>query len=442
MESLIDHALELWEYIKESIAGAAGALVEPDILLQIALIAVAYSVATFLARLLVAASEPRIRTIRGQFPLLRILVSILRRTRWIVLAILLWITNAGFRAIGSPRELVWLVAMLVTAWAVISIASRIVRNRPAARIVATIGWLLVALELTGVLRPLAAVLDTWAISVGELRISVLTLLEGIGLFVVLLWIASFLGDSLQRRLEQSRELTPSVQVLLGKLIKFALFIAAVVVALSTIGLDLTAVTVFSGAVGLGLGFGLQKVISNFVSGVIILADKSIKPGDVVQVEDDVGWIRSLRARFVSVVTRDGREILIPNEDFITQRVINWSFSDTRARLDVHFGVSYESDPHLVRRLAREAAANTNRVLESPPPVCHITAFGNSSIDFVLRFWIEDAQNGLTNVRGDVFLALWDSFKAARIEIPFPQREVSFKTGVGVQLNPISGADEH
>lgn len=416
------------------------ALVEPAILFQVASIAVAYPLAVVLARLLVAATEPRVRTIRGQFPLLRILALILRRARWIIFAILLWIVYAGLRASAFPWDLIWLAAMLVTAWVALSIASRIVRNRAGARIVAAVGWVLVALELTGILRPLAAVLDTWAISMGELRISFLTLLEGTALLVLLLWIASFVGDILQRRFEQSRDLTPVVQVLLGKLVKFALFTAAVVVALSTIGLDLTAITVFSGAVGLGLGFGLQKVISNVVSGVIILADKSIKPGDIVQVEDDVGWIRSLRARFVSVVTRDGREILIPNEDFITQRVINWSFSDTRARLDVHFGVSYASDPHLVRRLAREAAGKTTRVLKTPPPVCHITGFGDFSIDFILRFWIEDAQNGLTNVRGDVFLALLDSFRTSGIEIPFPQRELSFKTGLGVQLDRDPEAD--
>jgi small-conductance mechanosensitive channel len=157
--------------------------------------------------------------------------------------------------------------------------------------------------------------------------------------------------------------------------------------------------------------------------MIILADRSIKPGDVIQLGDTFGWIRSLRARYVSVVTRDGREFLIPNEDLITQQVINWSFTDQLVRLDVTFGVCYDSDPHLVRRLAVEAARTVSRVVDEPAPVCHLTAFGDSSLDFVLRFWINDPAEGLTNVRGGVLLACWDSFQTHAISIPYPHREV-------------------
>src|SRR5690606_19876824 len=149
--------------------------------------------------------------------------------------------------------------------------------------------------------------------------------------------------------------------LIGKILKIGLVLVAGVVALSSVGVDLTALTVFSGAVGVGLGFGLQKVVSNFISGVIILLDKSIKPGDTITLGDPFGWIRELRARFVSVITRDGREYLIPNEDFITQQVVNWSFSDELVRLDVNFGVSYDANPHKVSQLAIEAAMSIPRV---------------------------------------------------------------------------------
>ncbi|NJL50166.1 MAG: mechanosensitive ion channel [Blastochloris sp.] len=178
-----------------------------------------------------------------------------------------------------------------------------------------------------------------------------------------------------------------------------------------------------GAIGLGLGFGLQKVVSNLVSGVILLADRSIKPGDVISVGDTFGWIAQLGARYVSVVTRDGRSFLIPNEDLITNRVINWSFSTQTVRLEVAFGVAYDSDPHLVRQIAVAAAKTVSRVHDMPPPVCHISGFGESSIDFVLRFWINDPVNGVANVKGDVFLALWDSFRERGITIPFPQMEM-------------------
>ena len=164
----------------------------------------------------------------------------------------------------------------------------------------------------------------------------------------------------------------------------------------------------SGAIGVGLGFGLQKVVSNLVSGVIILLDKSIKPGDVISLGDTFGWIESLGARYVSVVTRDGREYLIPNEDLITGQVVNWSYSNNFVRLDLLFGTSYEDDPILVRELAITATLTVNRVLKDQTPVCHIINFGDSSIDYMLRFWITDPAAGLTNIKGDVYLSLWQT----------------------------------
>ena len=181
----------------------------------------------------------------------------------------------------------------------------------------------------------------------------------------------------------------------------------------------------SGAVGVGIGFGLQKVVSNLVSGIIILMDRSIKPGDVISLGETFGWINALGARYVSVVTRDGKEYLIPNEDLITSQVVNWSHSNRFVRLDIHFGTSYDDDPHEVRRIAIEATKAVSRVLDGPgrTPVCHIVGFGDSSVDYILRFWIDDPTGGLTNIRGNVFLALWDAFKKNGISIPFPQREV-------------------
>jgi small-conductance mechanosensitive channel len=190
-----------------------------------------------------------------------------------------------------------------------------------------------------------------------------------------------------------------------------------------VGIDLTGLAVLSGAIGVGLGFGLQKVVSNLVSGVIILLDKSIKPGDVISLGETFGWIQTLGARYASVVTRDGKEYLIPNEDLITGQVVNWSHSNDFVRLDIFFGTAYGDDPHLVRKLAVEATAGVPRVLSFKPPVCHIVGFGDSSVDYIIRFWIRDPTGGLTNIRGNVYLALWDTFKEHGISIPFPQREV-------------------
>ena len=244
------------------------------------------------------------------------------------------------------------------------------------------------------------------------------------LLLLTLWVANATGEFLERRMRSVADLTPSIQVLIGKLIRLLLITFAVLIVLSTVGIDFTSLAFFSGAIGVGLGFGLQKIVSNLVSGIILLADKSIKPGDVITVGDSFGWVGSMGARYTSVVTRDGREYLIPNEDFVTQRVINWSYSNDEVRLDVEFGVAYASDPHKVIALALEAVKSDKRVLPAPPPVCHLKGFGNSSLDFILRFWIRDPVDGLTNVRGKVLLALWDVLKREGIEIPFPQRDVN------------------
>jgi small-conductance mechanosensitive channel len=254
----------------------------------------------------------------------------------------------------------------------------------------------------------------------------------------LLWAAISVGNFVDTRLQQTEELTPSLRVLLGKVVKIVLIVTATLVGLSGLGLDLTLFTVFSGAIGVGLGFGLQKVVSNFISGIIILMDRSIKPGDTISLGETFGWIRELRARFVSVVTRDGREYLIPNEDFITHEVINWSFSDELVRLDVNFGVSYDADPHEVSALAVTAAAGCRRVHAGKKPVCWLTGFGDSSLDFVLRFWITDPREGLTNIRGVVLLALWDTFKEHGVHIPYPHREVIMKTPVMISPDDTAG----
>jgi small-conductance mechanosensitive channel len=320
----------------------------------------------------------------------------------------------------------------------------VIRNPTVGRFVAWIAWLFVALHVTGIFDEVSGVLDAAAFRVGRVRVSLWLLLQAIVLIGVLAWAAIVLGNLAERRVGQISDLTPSLRVLIGKLVKITLLVTAVAVALAMLGIDLTALTFFSGALGLGLGFGLQKVVSNFVSGIIILLDKSIKPGDTIAIGQTFGWVRSLRARFVSIITRDGREYLIPNEDFITQRVENWFFTDTDVRIDVEFDVAQDSDPHAVRRIAVDTAKALDRVLERPAPVCHMTRIGESSLDFILRFWIADPQNGVTNIRGATLLACWDAFKAAGVRIPYPTRQLVVETPMTVRVvegsRPEGGSD--
>ncbi|MEX2497474.1 MAG: mechanosensitive ion channel domain-containing protein [Wenzhouxiangellaceae bacterium] len=372
---------------------------------------------------------------------LRVIVAFLRRLQWLFISILLGIAYIAIRVAGWPESINLIAgAMLLSAaWLVISAVSRIIRRKTFAKLFALAAWLYVAAVLLGVTGDIRAILDGALIPVVDISLwRALTSLIGVG---ILLWVSLKLGNLLDTRIQTVEDLTPSLRVLLGKITRISLLVFAILIGMQILDLNLTALTVLSGAIGVGIGFGLQKVVSNFISGIIILLDESIKPGDTITLGETFGWVRELRARFVSVITRDGREYLIPNEDFITTEVVNWSFSNKYVRLDVPFGVSYSSDPHEVIRLATEAAAAIDRVdAKYQQPVCWMTEFGDSSINFLLRFWIDDPQRGLTNIRGTVLLALWDTFKENGINIPFPHREVIMRTPVTVQQGKEDDAD--
>lgn len=413
-----------WQWLSDNILSFQ-AMAQGWAFAQFILILALFVVSELAHRWLEPHLEKRLRRIQNQPRLLRFLALLLRRIRWIVFALLLWLLYLILREVTwySRSYFIGVAGSLVTAWLVISVGSRVIRNVTLARTVAVIVWAAAALNILGLLEPAVDLMDSMSLGMGQLKVTVWSLVKGVILLGVLLWLAGAVGNLLDRRLAGNEDLTPSLQVLIGKVVKVLLVVIAVFAALTSIGVDLTALAVFSGAVGLGLGFGLQKVVSNLVSGIIILLDKSIKPGDVISVGQTFGWITSLRSRYVSVVTRDGREHLIPNEDFVTLQVVNWSFSSRNIRLEIEFGVSYDADPHEVRKLAIAAAKDTERVAQVPEPVCHLAGFGDSSLDFLLRFWIQDPERGVANVRGLVLLALWDAFKDAGIGIPYPHREV-------------------
>jgi len=269
-------------------------------------------------------------------------------------------------------------------------------------------------------------LDAMAVPIGNFRLSLLLVLKGGVTLAIFVWIANAVSRLAEQRLRVFTPLTPAVQVLASKLVRMTLLTLAVVLALGSIGIDLTAFAVFSGAIGVGVGFGLQKVVSNLVSGVILLMDRSIKPGDVIEIDDTHGSVIALNARYASVQTRDGKEFLIPNEDLITQRVTNWSFSSDLIRQHVRVGISYQCNPHEAIELAVEAARDVPRVLREPAPNCLLVEFGDSTINLDLRFWITDPVNGTGNVRSEVMLKLWDLFQQNGIEIPSPQRELTLR----------------
>ena len=419
---LVDYGLVAWDFVSS-----------PFVLIQLGMIA-----ALFLPALLLSwRVEPRLVAwaggLKGMPGVLRLIKGFLNRLEWLFFIVLLAVAYLVTSAASWPESnyLIYSAMLLAAAWLVINVVSHVIRSRVIGRTFALIAWVYAAATVLGLMDDVTALLDSAGFTVGSFRLSLLGVLEAVFLLGVLLWLSLTVGNFLDRRIQKIEDLTPSLRVLIGKILRITLIVVAAMMAMSGLGIDLTALTVLSGAIGVGIGFGLQKVVSNFISGIIILMDQSIKPGDTVTLGETFGWIRELRARFVSVVTRDGREFLIPNEDFITTEVINWSFSDEYVRLDVPFGVAYDSDPHEVSRIAIEAAGTVSRVAARyRAPVCWLTAFGDSSLDFKLRFWISDPQSGLTNIRGKVLLALWDAFREHGIHIPYPHREVIIRSGSG------------
>lgn len=347
---------------------------------------------------------------------------------WLVFA---WIMGLVSSGIGWPHHLVTIASSLLTAWISINLASNLIRNKSLSQSVAITAWTIAALNILNLLDPTVTMLDSAAFKLGDIRISFLTVIEGVLALVVLLWAAIAVGNLLERRISRSQNLTPSVQVLFAKLLKVVLFAIAVIVALEAVGIDLSAFTVFTGALGVGIGFGLQKTVSNLISGVMILMDKSIKPGDVIEVGGTYGWVNSLGSRYASVITRDGVEHLIPNEELITTPVSNWSFSNNQIRQRVPVGISYDSDPRKAIELCLEAANEVDRVLKEPKSNCLVTGFGDSSVDLELRFWINDPKNGIGNVKSELLLRIWDKLHEHGIQIPFPQRDIHIQSRDGL-----------
>lgn len=422
----------------DSLAGASDRIWEtvtnPYLMLEVAIIATIYLVSLSIGRRTEPGLESLARNIKDSPGLLRVIISLLRRLEWVYFVFLVGIGWSVLVNIAWPSTYLIYIALLFSlVWLLITVVSQAIRNRGFRRVIAMSAWIYLALVILGVDGNVAELFNDIGFSVGTFRISLLLLVKVVVILAVTLFGSITIGNFLDRRIQRNEELTPSLRILIGKILRITLIVLAGVIAISAVGIDLTVLSVLSGAIGVGIGFGLQKVVSNFISGLIILSDRSIKPGDTISVGETFGWIRELRARFISVVTRDGREYLIPNEDFITREVINWSFSDDLVRLDVFFGVSFDSDPHQVTELAIEAARTVPRVVDDQEPVCWMLKFGDSSLDFVLRFWIKDPQRGLTNIRGQVLLSVWDSFKANGVKIPYPHRELIFKNQV--QLPP-------
>lgn len=364
----------------------------------------------------------------------------------------LWARYAGARVEGVADRMCDLVRSLIAA-VILAIAIRATAWPELAELILGLGlatacallisgfvrglhlpnWIAVALaavafvailaDVLDGLDPVTDLLDQIGFTAGRRRISLLTLIQlAVGL-LVLAAVFRLASRVINHTINRSTGLDATQRLLAQKLVSVALLIAAFFIGIDMAGIDLTALAVFSGAVGLAVGFGLQKTFGNLIAGIILLMDRSIKPGDVIAVGESFGHVTKIGVRAVSIVTRDGKEHLIPNEILMTEEVENWSYSSTNVRVHIPVGVSYQCDLALAQKLMIEAAMGANRVLKVPKPNVWLREFGESSVDHEILVWIKDPEAGVGNVQSEILNRLWHLFKQNGIEIPFPQRDI-------------------
>jgi len=424
------------ESLQQSMSEWTTRLGHPEFWWQVGILALAVAVATMLRSLMLrpahaqqeGTSFSRLRKMsrkslhRIQFPLSMLLITLIGESLLqqfgmavplLAIATPLLLSLAGIRIAVYMLRKGFAPSPLIKAWE---------------NLIATAAWSLVALHLLGWLPTVLAGLDAVAFNPGGTHVSLLLVLKLMltiaGCWLLALWLANVIEQSLNR----SEHFSSSARVALAKFSRFFLITIAILIAMNAVGIDLTALAVFGGAVGVGIGFGLQRITSNFISGFILLLDRSIKPGDVITVRDKFGWVQELHARYIVVRDRDGVETLIPNENLVTSEVINWSYSDPNLRMKIRVQISYNDDPEQAMQLMLDCARASPRVLADPEPLCRLIDFGDNGIVLELRVWIADPQNGLGGPRSDVNLAIWRAFKQAGITIPYPQRDIHIKNG--------------
>ncbi|MEK6749044.1 MAG: mechanosensitive ion channel domain-containing protein [Pseudomonadota bacterium] len=354
-----------------------------------------------------------------------------------VFLLLILMERAVLRKLDWDYEWLSIVAPLILSYAAIRAIIFLLRKtltpsktlRAWETSITTVVWAVVALYMLGWLLPIENALDQVSMELGNIRISILSVFKIVLAVALFFLLAVWLARVVERRVDTVLRVDPSLQAMIGKAIRVVFVAIAFLVALDALGIDLTALTVLGGAVGVGVGFGLQRIASNFISGFVLLFDRAIKPGDVISLGDrnEYGWVKQLRARYVVVRQRDGVERLIPNEQLVTNEVRNWTYSDPRVSINVAVQVGYQEDLDVALRILSECAFSNSRVLHDPAPGVFVSKFGDNGIELSLVVWINDPQNGLGNVVSDLNLTIWRAFKKHGVSMPYPQREVRIKS---------------
>lgn len=349
-----------------------------------------------------------------------------------LLFILLWGSVLVTKEKNWDFEILEIAAHLVTAWGAIRIFSYPFDTSLSMKVVIIFIWTVTVLNILGIFNATVELLNKISIKlglyeIGLYEVSLLTLVKFTIYLFSIIWLIKIISALVHNKLKKSNSLTPSQKVLFIKLLKIGLVCFAIIISLQYAGLDLRSLAFLGGAIGLGIAFSLQKVFSNLISGLILLMDKSIKPGDVIAIGQTFGWVKKLNSRYVSLITRDGKEHLIPNELLISERVENWSFSDNNVRLHIPVLISYKSDIHLARKLMLTVVEGHPRILKNPPPSCNLIKFHENGIEFEMRAWIDDPVNGIGSITNDILIEIWDIFQKNDIRFPYPQRDIHLKT---------------
>ena len=420
----------------ESLVGALRALLAaPSTWWQLALIGGAFLIAFLAGHFLQRYLKPMVQSGGfsglGRTALRTSILALIPLIWWaLLLAAQSWLRRRGITA-----DVVHMGLILVGALALIRMGVFVLRHSfsPGSKLKAWEGvltttiWALVTLHLLGLLPVVTEILEEFAVTIGTTRISLYTVVSFVLSIVLLSLLALWIANGTQALLRRSDALDDSVKIVLAKLSRFVLLLLAVVVAMVTAGIDLTALAVFGGALGVGLGLGLQRIVSNFVGGIVLAFEESIRPGDVISVHDTVGVVLGLHARQVTVRDHDGRTIMIPNETLLTHEIINWTHGDRNVRFRLPVQISYGDDPEQVLTLLVSAAHAIPRVLHDPAPVAHLMGFGDHGIELELHVWVNDPEVGTHSVRSDIYRKVWQEFRHAGITIPYPQREVLLRT---------------
>jgi small-conductance mechanosensitive channel len=441
-----------------ALQGVFSRLTSPQILAEIVAIAVAGLIAlagAHLVRIWHRNYTSANATLRQPPWQRRVLEGCVIVAPYLVALIVLALVRGALAMVGTHTAVVNIALQLTTALVLVRLGVYLVRvalgpdsfaytweNR-----ITFVLWLTMAFSLVGWLDEVEATLDHITLIPGRTQFSLWALLKGLVIVTAFVAVTSVIARAFERRVMRLEQLAVSTRIGISKFTTILLVGLGVMLGINAAGVDVTTLNVLTGAIGLGLGFGLQAIASNFVSGFVLLMDKSIKPGDVISFTghtgtstENFGWVQELRGRYVVVRDRDGVETLVPNQNLITNSVINWSYSDQRVRLRLPVMVSYDDDPEVALRLLFEAVQPHPRILRDPPPVTRLMSFEDYGMRLEVRFWIADPVNGVNNVRSDVNRAIWRIFRQHGIKIPVAQRELKIVERVSVPSPPPLGRD--